>query len=123
MDLALNQFVLDRINFVHAICEQQALGAHTDVIVFQPGSVKTYRWAHPGARPMGNSTSNQCPKCHRLKTLSPKKSNESKSSSTLKYSACGWEQAYNIPNGFEWCQGECYSFLILLCLPMSFHYF
>ena len=61
MDLALNQFVLDRINFVHAICEQQALGAHTDVIVFQPGSVKTYRWAHPGARPMGNSTSNQCP--------------------------------------------------------------
>ena len=55
---------------------------------------------------MGNSTSSQCPKCHRLKTLSPKKSNESKSSSTLKCSAYGWEQAYNIPNGFEWCQGE-----------------
>ena len=76
MDLALNQFIFNCINFVHLIREHQALGAHTDIIVFQATTVKTYRWSHPGACPMGNRSSNQCTKCHRLKTLSPKRENE-----------------------------------------------
>jgi hypothetical protein len=106
MDLALNQFVFDRINFVNIIREHQALGAHTDIIVFQSTEVKTYRWTHPGARPMGNRNSNQCSKCHRLKTLSPKRNNDDRFSIVLKCSACNWEKMFEVPNGFKWCQGE-----------------
>jgi len=106
MDLALNQFVLDRINFINVIREHQALGAHTDIIVFQFDGISTYRWTHPGARPMGNSTSNQCPGCHRLKTPSPKKDNDNRFSSVLRCSACGLEQTFNVPDGFKWCHGE-----------------
>jgi len=106
MDLALNQFVLDRINFVHIVREHQALGAHTDIIVFRPEAIKTYRWTHPGACPMGNSTSNQCSHCHWLKTLSPKKDNQDRFSLVLKCSACDWERIFKVPDGFQWCQGE-----------------
>jgi len=106
MDLALNQFVFDRINFVNIIREHQALGAHTDVVVFEPTKVKTYKWTHPGACPMGNKTSNQCSKCHRLKTLSPKRDNEDRFSIVLKCSECHWEKSFKVPEGFKWCQGE-----------------
>ena len=106
MDLALNQFIFDRINFIHVIREHQALGAHTDIIVFQPTDVKTYRWAHPGARPMGNRSSNQCSGCHRLKTLSPKKNNDNRFLTVLQCSACNWEKKFEVPEGFRWCQGE-----------------
>ena len=54
MDLALNQLIFDCINFVHLICEHQALGAHTDIIVFQATTIKNYRWSHSGACPKGN---------------------------------------------------------------------
>jgi len=55
---------------------------------------------------MGNSTSNQCSHCHRLKTLSPKKNNQDQFSLVLKCSACDWEKIFKVPNGFQWCQGE-----------------
>lgn len=106
MDLALNQFIFDRINFVNVIREHQALGAHTDIIVFQPAEVKTYRWTHPGAHPMGNRISNQCPSCHCLKTLSPNKNNEDRFSIVLNCTKCDWEKNFEVPEGFKWCQGE-----------------
>jgi len=104
MDLALNHFIFDCINFALILRDQQVLGAHTDVIVFQPGVIKTFRWAHPGARPMGNSISNQCPGCHRLKTLTPIHIGDP-SSNVLTCSGCKWNETYKIPNGFVWCHG------------------
>jgi hypothetical protein len=106
MDLALNQFIFNRINFVNIIREHQALGAHTDIIVFQSTMIKTYRWTHPGARPMGNRNSNQCSSCHRLKTLSPKRNNDDQFSIALKCSECNWEKKFKVAEGFRWCQGE-----------------
>lgn len=107
MELAQNQFVFDRINLFLVIRGQQVLGAHTDIILFQPEVVKTFRWTHPGARPVGNDTpsSIQCPKCHRLRTTSPKFS-EDPNSITLKCSNCSWNEIFTIPVGFSWCQGE-----------------
>ena len=106
MDLALNQFIFNCINFVHLIHEHQALGAHTDIIVFQATTVKTYRWSHPGAHSMGNRSPIQCTKCHCLKTLSPKRENENQFKIVLRCSKCKWENTFEVPEGFRWCQGE-----------------
>jgi hypothetical protein len=107
MELALNQYVFDRINLFLVIRGQQVLGAHTDIILFQPEVVKIFRWTHPGARPMGNHTSGsiQCPDCHRLRTTSPKFTTDP-NSIILKCSKCPWEETYTVPVGFKWCQGE-----------------
>ena len=107
MELAQNQFVFDRINLFHVIRGQQVLGAHTDIILFQPEVVKTFRWTHPGARPVGNDTpsSIQCPECHRLRSTSPKFSDEP-DSITLKCSKCSWKELFTVPVGFSWCPGE-----------------
>lgn len=107
MDLALNQFVFDRINLFLVLRGQQILGAHTDIILFQPEVVKTFRWTHPGARPMGNDTSSsiQCPVCHRLRTTSPKFTRDP-NSIILKCLKCPWEETYTVPVGFQWCNGE-----------------
>ena len=43
MELAQNQFVFDRINLFLVIQGQQVLGAQTDIILFQPEVVKTFR--------------------------------------------------------------------------------
>ncbi|KIK03069.1 hypothetical protein K443DRAFT_131586 [Laccaria amethystina LaAM-08-1] len=89
MDLASNYFILDRINLIHILQEQQTLGAHTDVILFNPKTITTFHWTHPGARPMGNYTpdSIQCPACLLLKSTSPTSISQ-------------------LPEGFNWCQGE-----------------
>lgn len=107
MSLALNHFIFDRINMVNIIREHQALGAHTDIIIFEPKVITTYKWTHPGARPMGNDTphSIQCPGCHRLKTPSPKITPDP-NVIRLKCKKCPWENTYSVPAGFEWCKGE-----------------
>jgi hypothetical protein len=106
MDLASNYFILDQINLIHILREQQTLGAHTDVILFNPKTITTFRWTHPGARPMGNYTpdSIQCPACLLLKSTSP--TSIGKISSILKCKECGWNGTYKLPEGFNWCQGE-----------------
>jgi len=107
MSFALNHFIHDRINMGHLLHEQQVLGAHTDVIVFEPMVITTFKWTHTGARPMGNDTpcSIQCPKCHHLKTPSPKATKDP-NVICLKCSKCPWDDTYSIPTGFEWCQGQ-----------------
>ena len=108
MELAQNQFVFDRINLFLVLRGQQVLGAHSDIISFEPEVVKTFRWTHPGARPVGNDTSSsvQCPECYRLRTISPKFSSEDLNSVTHKCSKCPWKKTFTVPVGFSWCQGE-----------------
>ncbi|EDR03103.1 uncharacterized protein LACBIDRAFT_307567 [Laccaria bicolor S238N-H82] len=105
MDLALQNYVHDRIGLINVLREQQALGAHTDVVLFQPNAITTFRWTHPGARPMGNDTpaSIQCPECSGFKT-SPKSTRQQPS--ILKCEDCPWSATYTLPEGFRWCQGE-----------------
>ena len=107
MSFALNYFIFDRINMVLILREHQVLGAHTDVIVFEPTVIMTFKWTNPGARPMGNDTpcSIQCPQCHRLKTPSPKVTVDP-NVICLKCSKCPWEDKYSVPTGFKWCKGE-----------------
>ena len=106
MDLALHTFVFDRMALINILQEQQSLGAHTDVVEFREKATTTYRWTHPGARPMGNDApaSVQCPQCGHLKTVSPKSTGQI--ASTLKCSKCPWSEIYGLPEGFKWCQGE-----------------
>jgi predicted RNA-binding Zn-ribbon protein involved in translation (DUF1610 family) len=106
MDLAANYFIMDRINMLHILRDQQALGAHTDIVIFNSKAITTFRWTHPGARPMGNytSASTQCPDCLWLKTIKPRSIR--KKSSILQCSGCGWNETYKLPEGFQWCQGE-----------------
>ncbi|EDR13071.1 uncharacterized protein LACBIDRAFT_308507 [Laccaria bicolor S238N-H82] len=56
MDLALQNYVHDWIGLINVLREQQALGAHTHIVLFQPNTITTFRWNHPGACPMGNNT-------------------------------------------------------------------
>ena len=107
MSFTLNHFIYDRINMVLILREQQILGAHTDVILFEPKVITTFKWTHPGARPMGNDTpcSIQCPDCHRLKTPSPEATTD-RNVIRLKCAKCPWEDEYSIPTGFKWCKGQ-----------------
>lgn len=81
--------------------EQQELGAHTDVIEFQKGKISTFRWTHPGARPMGVPVTKQCRSCHRLKTMAPIVSQDGLKI-TLRCSECRAEQIYDFPSGWKW---------------------
>ena len=107
MTFTLNHFVYDRINMALILRDQQILGAHTDVILFEPTVITTFKWTHPGARPMGNDTpcSIQCPNCHRLKTISPKQTTDL-NVIRLKCKKCSWEDNYSIATGFKWCKGQ-----------------
>ena len=80
MGLALQNYVHDRISLINVLREQQALAAHTDVVLFQPNTITTFRWTHPGACPMGNNTPAliQCPECSGFKT-SPKSTTQQSS--------------------------------------------
>ena len=100
MDLALNHFVFDRPGLQGFLRDHQALGAHTDIIQFQPGQTMTYRWTHPGARPLGFNIHKQCPNCQRLKTRVPTINRDG--SITLQCSGCTKEVTYNLPHGWEW---------------------
>jgi hypothetical protein len=102
MSFTLNHFIFDRINMVLILREQQILGAHTDVILFEPKVITTFKWTHPGARPMGNDTpcSIQCPDCHRLKTPSPQVTTD-RNVIRLKCSECPWKDDYSVPTGFK----------------------
>ena len=107
MSFSLNHFIFDHINMVSILCEQQVLGAHTDLVQFEPTIITTFKWTHPGAHPMGNNTpsSIQCPHCHCLRTPSPKATGNP-NLIHLKCSKCPWEDQFSVPAGFEWCKGE-----------------
>lgn len=111
MELAQNQFIFNRFSLFLVLRGQQVLGAHTDIILFQPDAIKTFRWTHPGACPAGNDTSSssQCPECHCLRTTSPKLTKDPNSvilECSKKGSHCPWKKTFTVPVGFSWCHGE-----------------
>jgi hypothetical protein len=104
MDIALTNFIYDRLGLDSILRQHQELGAHTNVIEFQRGKVSTFRWTHPGARPMGEDIAGQCCECNRLKTTSPKVSQD-KNTIIIKCTFCKFEKAFNFPPDWTWVSG------------------
>jgi NADH:ubiquinone oxidoreductase subunit F (NADH-binding) len=53
---------------------------------------------------MGSGFVNQCPGCHRLKTLKPA-ANEDVTQVIMKCSSCKSTTRYNFPEGWKWVSG------------------
>lgn len=104
MDIALQHFIYKRTNLAHILQDQQELGAHTDIIEIQSRKISTFRWSHPGARPMGFDISNQCSICARLKTFKPTVS-PSKTQVSLECTSCKNIAVYEFPTGWNWVNG------------------
>jgi len=104
MDWALSHFVFGRPKLDGFIREHASLGAHTDIIEFQPGETTIFRWSHPGARPVGFHISKQCPACGRLKTRKPMP-NEDGTSVIFKCRVCRNRTIYTLPDGWNWTHG------------------
>lgn len=101
MDLALSHFIFDRPKIENILHDHQNIGAHTDIVQFQASIVTTFRWTHPGARPLGYGIHNQCTNCKGLKTRSAKP-NEDHSRIVLRCRVCKYEIVYNLPEGWGW---------------------
>lgn len=104
MELGLQHFIYNRPSLAPILRDQQELGAHTDVIDFQPGQITTFRWTHPGARPMGSRFVNQCSSCQRLKTLKPTDGKDRRQI-TLKCSFCNNATQFTLPPEWDWVNG------------------
>ena len=104
MDLTLSHFVFGRPNLDGFLREHASLGAHTDIIEFQAGKTTTFRWTHPGSRPLGFPINKQCPNCNRLKTRVPKQ-NDNGTSILVRCSACKHTVTYVLPAGWNWTHG------------------
>lgn len=106
MDWALAHFVYDRPHIKYLLIEHQSLGAHTDIIQFQHGGSKVYRWTHVGAQPLGFHINPQCGQCYRLKTKTPKptqeKSGINHSAIVIRCTACKSQNMYAFPAGWDW---------------------
>lgn len=101
MDLALSHFIFNRPKIENILHDHQNIGAHTDIVQFQAGIVTTFRWTHPGARPLGFGVYNQCLNCKRLKTQTAKP-NDDHSKILLKCRECKAEFVFNLERGWRW---------------------
>jgi hypothetical protein len=99
--LTLSHFIFDRPKLENILRDHQSLGAHTDVVQFKRGNVTTFRWTHPGARPMGFKINSQCPNCNRLKTREPKPS-LNHSTAILQCLGCDFKQVYTLEALPKW---------------------
>ena len=104
MDWGLSHFVFDRPKIKYLLREHQALGAHTDILQFQSGKIRTFRWTHPGSRPLGHGINPQCNDCKRLKMRVPKP-NADHSQITFHCSACKSKTIFDHPSGWKWVNG------------------
>jgi hypothetical protein len=104
MDWGLNHFLFDRPNIQHFLLDHQAIGAHTDIVQFEHGIIKTFKWTHVGARPLGFSTNPQCGTCKCLKTKTAKP-NEDHSEITVRCSVCKSQSIFIFPQGWKWVHG------------------
>lgn len=107
MDWAVSHFVYERLNIVTFLTDHQTLGAHTDIIQYQPEVTTTFRWTHPGSRPFGFTVSKQCPgkDCNRLKTRS-RKANPAADVITLQCSQCKHETSFKLDPKWKWTDGK-----------------
>jgi len=101
MDIAIQFFIYGRTNLASILRCQQELGAHTDIIEFQPKKTSTFRWTHHGSRPMGFGIVDQCASCHHLKTLKPIVI-EDDAQIVLKCSNCKNSTTYRLPSEWKW---------------------
>lgn len=101
MDWTLMHFVYDRPHIKYFLMEHQSLGAHADIIQFEAGNTKTYRWTHVGVRPLGIGINQQCGQCNRLRTKKPKESQDhSEIVSTC--TECKSQVTYTMLDGWKW---------------------
>ena len=105
MDVALQNFIHGRLDLRKIMKAQQVLGAHTDVVVFEPGKITRFKWTHPSIRPMGSDISRQCKKCYYLKTLKVLNTNDN-STTKLKCSNCLREKEYEKSKEWSWADGS-----------------
>lgn len=103
MDIGLNHFVYDRKSIHHILRDNQTLGAHTNIVEIRKNTITTFKWTHPGVRPMGEPITKQCQACMRLRTKSPIVSNSLKVQ--LRCSGCGMSDIYEFPAGWKWVDG------------------
>ena len=103
MDWVLSHFVFERPRLENIIHDHQGLGAHTEIVQFQSGNIRTFRWTHPGACLLG-FINNQCSNCKRLKTRVPKK-NDNPLEIDLQCMVCKVVTSYRKPPGWEWVHG------------------
>ncbi|KAF8800473.1 hypothetical protein BYT27DRAFT_7117398 [Phlegmacium glaucopus] len=104
MDLGLHHFIYNRTKLDNLLLDQQELGAHTNIVEFHPQNVSTFKWSHPGARPMGVGISKQCHRCGWLKTMNPTVSMDNLKV-VLKCSQCKFMNTYDFPTGWKWVHG------------------
>lgn len=58
---SLQWFIHSRTPVGGILADQQALGAHSSIVLFHPdGAVLCYRWAHPYLAPFGSPSTAQC---------------------------------------------------------------
>ncbi|KAF8800814.1 hypothetical protein BYT27DRAFT_7116607, partial [Phlegmacium glaucopus] len=104
MDLGLHHFIYNCTKLNNLLLDQQELGAHTNIVEFCPRNVSTFKWSHPGSRPMGVGISKQCHRCGWLKTMNPTVSMDNLKV-VLKCSQCKSMNTYNFPTGWKWVHG------------------
>ena len=104
MDWAVSQFVFERTKLTSFLSDHQTLGAHTDIIQYQPGITTYFRWTHPGMHPFGFGVSKQCP-CKRLKTRTRKRSS-TENQISLQCSQCKHEVSFQLDNTWTWSDGK-----------------
>jgi hypothetical protein len=100
-DLAVKGFVYSRWSLEPILRDRQELGAHTGVLEFSAGRVRTFLWSHPIKRPLGQAAASQCPDCGRLKPWNVK-INQDHSNIILQCSYCTKTSEYQLPANATW---------------------
>lgn len=103
-DLALFHFVFDQRHLQNFLLKQQAISVHTDIIQFQTSSIKTFKWTHVGARPLGFGVNLQCGFCKRLKTKKPEPAKDH-SKIDIRCLNCQDITSFSLTPGWKWVQG------------------
>jgi hypothetical protein len=101
MEVALKCFIYNRWSLAPILRDRQELGAHTGVLEFAVGKVRTFLWSHPIKRPLGQPAPSQCPGCDRLKPWTAKP-NSNHSIIILDCSHCHHILTYQLPADATW---------------------
>lgn len=107
MNFTHNVFILAKTRVESVIHEQQVLGAHTNIIVFESQRATQFTWTHEGVRPFGHKVPLQCSSC---KCLKPWKAELSRDGGQIKHKCrgrnCKIIRTYNIPPEVKWIRSK-----------------
>lgn len=101
MDIGLHHFIYDSLDIRTILNDHPDLGAHTNIVNFQPGAATSYMWTHPSVRPMGTAIYNQCRKCYSLNHFRITVTDDY-SKTIHKCTKCKDRVSYTIPQGWNW---------------------